>query len=263
MYSTKRLATLCVLAALGSSAAAANGTEPDTAKPVAPATVPPGVAMSPVWVQLPMAGTYPYVMVPPSLPAYPLPQMTLPPGWGPFVMVWVPVQALQSQPNPAVVDYGPVAETPVVELPEPVPTETVAPAQEAVLAPEPVAAPPAPVSPPAVSEQVAAEPAPAPEPVPDPALAGKPDAVAVPLAEAVPEIDYGPVAPTPVVDLLALTAPPAVSEALPAPAQKTAVPAPVTKKPVLRKKAVRKAPASVAPAKKRMCWNNGVVAPCR
>lgn len=261
MYRSIHLAALCALAVLGSSLAWANGTEPDTAKPVAPSTVPPGVAMSPVWVQLPMAGTYPYVMVPPSLPAYPLPQMTLPPGWGPFVMVWVPVQALQSQPNPAVVDYGPVAETPVVELPEPVPADTVAPAREAVLAPEPVAAPPTLASSPAVSEQVAAEAAP--EPVPAPALAGKPDAVAAPLAEAPPAIDYGPVAPTPVVDLLSLTASLAASEALPAQAQKTAAPAPVTKKPVVRKKTVRQPPASVTPAKKRMCWNNGVVAPCR
>ncbi len=249
----KRLATLFALAALGSSVAVANGIEPEAVKPATPQSVAPGVGMMPVWMQLPMAGSYPYVMVPaPALSAYPLPQMTLPPGWGPFVMVWVPLQALQSLPQPAVVDYGPVADTPVVELPDPALVETAEPAREAM--PVPIAV----VTPAPVPAPIASDPAPVVEPVTAPVGAIKPDA----LADSVSGIDYGPVAPTPVVDLLALTAPPAAGVADPAPAQKSAEPAPVTKKPAARKKAVRKAPASVAPPKKRMCWNNGVVAPC-
>ena len=256
------LATLSALALLGVTGAMANGTQPDTplqpASPqqqVSPPQVAPGVPMAPVWVQLPAAGSYPYFLATPQpVPAYPLPQMTLPSGWGPFVMVWVPVQALQAASIPPVVDYGPVAETPVVMLPEPDPEP--APQAAATGETQPAVALPVPADMPAAS--------PGPDGAAVPAVA--PEAATPPLEQAVAEsvqvsvpatdVDYGPVAPTPVVELPDFTAPPAVA----APAQP---PATVKKKPVVRKKPVSKAPAAATPARKRMCWNNGVVAPCR
>lgn len=218
MKPTRIFSAMAVMAVLGTATAAANGTEPDTVKPPVPLVAAPGVNMTPVWVQIPMTGPIPYFLAPPlPMPVQPLPQMTLPPGWGPFVMVWVPLQALQPTAQPALVDYGPVADTPVVELPETVVEPAV---PETLLSPAPV-----------VMMPVDAE------------------AASVPGSE----VDYGPIAPTPVVDLMALSAPVAVS----VPASKP------PKKPAVKKNPVRKLPAATVPAKKRMCWTNGVVAPCR
>lgn len=230
MNRTRIFAALGVAASLGAATAVANGSEPDPAQAPAQAAVAPGVPMTPVWVQLPAAGSYPYyLMTPQPVPPLPLPQMTLPPGWGPFVMVWVPVQALQAWPVPPVVDYGPVMDTPVVVLPEPGS---------------------APVSDEAAESQPAATlPAQAAVPATGPAPSAPAE---VPLSE----IDYGPIAPTPVVELPDFSAPPAVV----APAKPAAK---ARKKPVSKKKPVQKAPAAAAPAKKRMCWTNGVVEPCR
>lgn len=204
MYPTTILAALFALTALGSTFATADGTAPDAAKPASLPLASPSVAMQQ------------------SIPAYPQPQTTLPPGEGP----WVPLQALQPAPQPPVVDYGPVADTPVVELPGPILEQVNEITRE---------------TPPA---SVAAE---------------KTGLIAVAsLPDAAPEPDYGPIAPTPVVDLLALTAQSAASE--PAP---PSVKSPAIKKPAVKRKAVREAPVAVTPPKKRMCWNNGVVAPCR
>ena len=268
MKPTNILATMAMMVALGAATAAANGTEPDTVRPAIQPIAAPGVAMTPVWVQMPVAGSYPYYLaVPQPVPAYPLPQMTLPPGWGPFVMVWVPLQALQPASPPGMVDYGPVADTPVVELPEVI-AEPVA---EPMLVAEPMsAAPKDMVVPSAPADVPASEPPANPVPSQEPVTAAPPalpESVpsAVPVAAAQtftspvsvpePDVDYGPIAPTPVVDLLALTAPPAPA------AGHTSAPQTV-KKPAVKKKPKPKS-ATTVPARKRLCWSNGVVAPCR
>lgn len=235
---THAFVSAAALMLLGTAAAVANGTEPSAApQPVATQPVPPGMPAAPVWVQLPVAGSYPYfLMVPQPVPSPVLPQMVLPPGWGPFVMVWVPVQALQAQSMPPVVDYGPVADTPVVVLPEP----EAEPSASAGLSPS---VPAAEATPSAVPE-TAGPPA-------------EPPGLSVPAESAMPaEVDYGPVAPTPVVVLPAHAAPSA------APQADTKKPVKPRKKPVAGKKPVSPS-APPATAKKRMCWTNGVVAPCR
>ncbi|HEY9100269.1 MAG TPA: hypothetical protein VIN38_15485 [Thiobacillus sp.] len=88
------------------------------------------------------------------------------------------------------------------------------------------------------------------QPVPEPA-APMVDAQVSPVF-----VDYGPVAPTPVVDLLALlpSVEPVVKAIAPVKKQRNRrIAAPV------KKRTVKTAP----PAKPRMCWTQGVVAPCR
>ncbi|MFN3715429.1 MAG: hypothetical protein ACK4R8_01765 [Thiobacillus sp.] len=225
------LATLSTFALLGAGTATASGAQPGIAsqpagaqqQPVSPPQLAPGMPMVPMWGQLPAAGGYPYfLMIPQPVPAYPLPQMAPQPGWWPFVMVWMPVQAMQGVPVPPVADYGPVADTPVVVLPEPDPE------------PQPDAA----VS---RTTQLAAPPRQGEIPL-EQAAEGSAPASAV-----VADADYGPVAPSPVVELPDFSAPPAAQ---------------TKKKPAVRKKPVNKAPAAALPAGKRICWNNGVVAPC-
>ena len=113
----------------------ANGTEPAApdvqslpalAVPAAPQAATPQV---PLWPQrVPVAGPQGAYWMPapgmawPVAPRYPSP-IALPypgyPVWSPFMWVLVPIAALTpaSAPASAEVDYGPVAETPVVELP--------------------------------------------------------------------------------------------------------------------------------------------------
>ena len=150
--------------------------------------------------------------------------------------------------------YVPVAPNPVVKLPVPdaapsAPAERTTPAAGGAdagkVTPEQAADPvavavPLPVSPPAT-------------------LAGEADSaihasVDAPLKEVT--VDYGPVAPTPVVDLLVLMQP-----------DKPAVKTPArSKKPRKSNVAIplksRPTPAA-KPVKQRMCWTQGVVAPCR
>lgn len=213
-----RETTLLAAAAmmLGAGAAAEETVAP--AEPVAqPAAVvsaalppvPPVLHMAPVagmpafyWLASPG-------MVWPAPPLYPAPMM-MPPAavWRPFVLMLVPV--LPAAPA-AEVSYGPVADTPVVQLP-------------------PSAADPA-------------------RPADTPADHSPAQLAATP---ALP--DYGPVTPTPVVDLLALQQPAAVRPR--ARHQRAAKP--------LRQPTAAASPAVAdKPARKRMCWSNGVVAPCR
>lgn len=322
MSSTATLRILIAMACLGAGLASANGTEPGPAEPVvlpppaesAPVSRPRGVPvvppsmsptplvmmpipplpavahMSPVWLQMPMPGTQPYYVVPQAggmvwsaAPVYPTPpmppvKMLAPPGWVPYVLVLVPLQP----PAPPAVDYGPVAETPVVTLPppetspSPAEPETGAPvmvepaavapaAQPAPSDPVPVAEQPVPPAtatslpdavPPAPAAESPTPPAPAVEPPPPAGVSTNPTVATVepePLP-GLPEIDYGPVAPTPVVSLLA-AAPQSLSPSVVKPTVKQ------TAKPVVKKPAVR---AGVAqPVKKRMCWSNGVVSPCK
>lgn len=105
-------------------------------------------------------------------------------------------------------------------------------------APLPAAAPaPAQAMQPATGTH--AEPPPEPPPAPPPA----------PFAP--PEVDLGPVAPTPVVPLGDDAA------AVPAPPPARPAPPPKRKKPVVR----RAAPA--AKPVRRLCWDNGIVKPCK
>ncbi|MEW6119747.1 MAG: hypothetical protein AB1593_06635 [Pseudomonadota bacterium] len=315
------LRVLVAASGLSVGIAAANGTEPGPDEPLGglpnaalpvfsgplPGGLPavmPAMPVSPVWIQAPVAGTYPYFLMPhpalsrPMPPMYPVLPMQ-PPGWAPFVMVLVPMAA------PPGVDYGPVAETPVIELPvvenslgvgeaisgtKPlIEVQPVLPAASLELAPDygPVADTPVVELP--AGEMIEPPPSPgerAPAPAPQSAL---PDAAPLAGQSAVvaQEIDYGPVAGTPVVELPEFGAELPVAAMQPVidygPVAETPVvvlaspkTAPVSRTPLRTKPASAKArkPAASktvplrakgapAPTKKRMCWNNGVVAPCK
>lgn len=144
--------------------------------------------------------------------------------WIPVVLVPMPLVAPAAVPVAETVDYGPVSETPVVELPLPQEGEAEPPQPGALFAPDRTSA----------AEDLLA-PAPA----------------AAPSAWRAPEVDYGPATPAPVVDMLALE-------------KQLFEPAAPASKPVRQGKP--KPEAAVKPAsgqKKRMCWENGVVAPCK
>lgn len=97
------------------------------------------------------------------------------------------------------------------------------------------------------------------EAVPPPGLAASPAALlAAPTVFAVGAVtpDYGPVAPTPVVDLLALmqpVSPPARVSAKRKAVRKSSAAIPLKPRPAVTVKQV----------KPRMCWTKGVVGPCR
>lgn len=258
MSALRALRTLIGAALLAPGLAVANGTGPGVAGPQAvpagTATTPTLAPPPPVWLPMaPFPGAQAYFYYPMQQPGmmwpmpypYPVPQMAPP-------FVWIPmlVQALPQQARPATVDYGPVADTPVVELP---PLE----ATPAAALPE-GATPAAPagqvVEPATVALSQAArlsverDEAPAAEPE-DPAAAAAANAVTV---------DYGPVAPTPVVNLLALQRP----ASGPKPRKRLrAAPNPL-RKPVTTPPPKARPAATTAPAKPRMCWTRGVVAPC-
>lgn len=170
------------------------------------------VMLMPIWMQA-MPGMPPVV------------------SWVPVMLVPTPALAGVSVPQGRSVDYGPVSETPVIELPAPDEVDpqpsgesgaTIVPECEKDLSAAPVAP----------SEAVSAEAS---------ALADSPWQE--------PMIDYGPVIDTPVVDLLALE-------------KKLSAPAVPSKK---RTGSSAPPPAKQAPAPKkaRMCWKNGIVAPCK
>ncbi|MGK2952215.1 MAG: hypothetical protein ACSLEZ_07500 [Thiobacillus sp.] len=252
---------------LGPGMVVANGALPvasDTLPPVQ--TMPAMVASAPMWQQMmSVLGVPPFYSMPqsgmalPMLPQSPAPMImspAMPATWMPFAWVWVPVGAVT--PAPAAVDYGPVADTPVIELPL---ADTAA---NIMMAPDGMAHASATVD---ADKRVTAGEATAEAPLVDvhsitdsssslPA-AVMPAPVADPLAVAVSAVvvDYGPVTPTPVVDMLALE-----KQLARASLRKSSQPA--------SKSAVTKSnkPVSTTPSKpvkKRMCWNNGVVAPCR
>lgn len=305
MNSVGVMRALAAAVGLSTGIAMANGTEPGPDEPgvgvpnaalAAPSNPLPGaspvpmpvVSMPPVWLQAPAAGAYPYYLVPypalsrPLPPAYPIQPMQpmMPPGWAPFVMVLVPMRAMP--PAPAGVDYGPVAETPVVELPESGMTGA-SPVTSSVEKPVPLEVLDAGKAPAEISQPDYGPVADTPivelsmdEPVPEiagqnalPATAELPPPPVVPMAEAavittLSPIDYGPVADTPVVDLLVPEATlPAVLT--PAHAKPATVKAkkPTGKKSRTAKAAAKPAASTAPPARKRMCWNNGVVAPCK
>lgn len=152
-------------------------------------------------------------------------------NWVPVMLVPTPALAGVSLPQGRSVDYGPLSETPVIELPVP---EEVDPRPSgesgATIVPE--------------SEKDTS----ATSVVPSEAVSGEVSVLAdSPWTE--PTVDYGPVTDTPVVDLLAL------EKKLFAPAvrskERISSSAPPPAKPV------------PAPKKARMCWKNGIVAPCK
>jgi hypothetical protein len=252
---------------LGPGMVVANG-----ALPVAPDIPPPVQAMpattfpAPMWPQMmPVPGAPPFYSMPqpgmawPMLPPYPVP-MIMPPAmpatWTPFVWVWVPVGAVT--PASTTVDYGPVADTPVIELPL---ADTAA---NIAMAPDGVAHAPVTVDV-DTDKRVTVGAATAEAPLVDvqsttglasslPA-AVMPAPVAASLVVSVSVVDYGPVAPTPVVDMLAL------EKRLAKTSLRKSSP-PVSKPTVIKSNKPDSTAAS-KPDKKRMCWNNGVVAPCR
>ncbi len=258
-----------ILLGLGSGLAMANGSAPAQPQTI-PAMNPPVMAQAPMWLQMvPIPGTAHYYLMPqpgmtwpvPVAPQYPAPMpFAAPAAWAPFVWVLVPVPPIAAMP--ATVDYGPVADAPVVELPpDEVPAATTP--EGAALAPVTMEA-----------DQAASVPSPAPVTAPveatttnaaalNPAMlaAAAPESVSPPVVSAPPSaitVNYGPVTPTPVVNLLALE-----KRAAAARSRNTfrAKPQGVRKATAT---ALKPLPAAAAkPVKRRLCWSNGVVAPCR
>jgi len=170
------------------------------------------VMFMPIWMQT-MPG------MPPAL------------SWVPVMLVPTPALAGVSLPQGRSVDYGPVSETPVIELPAPEEVD-----------PQPSGESGATIVPESEKDTSATSVA------PSEAVSGAVSALAdSPWTE--PTVDYGPVTDTPVVDLLAL------EKKLFAPAvrskERVGASAPPPAKPV------------PAPKKARMCWKNGIVAPCK
>jgi hypothetical protein len=177
--------------------------------------------------------------------------------WVPVVLV--PLMVAPPLPQGAVVDYGPVSDMPAVVLPSPEePQAPSAPAAEAVAPASlptevdygPVAATPVVVLSSPEEPQIAPTPAAeAVAPAPSDAVAGS-----VP-AWMPPDVDYGPVTATPVIDLQEL------EKQLSAPPPKPGKPSRPSSGASKPKAQATAKPA--APAKKRMCWENGIVAPCK
>jgi hypothetical protein len=263
MWALRKMRTFMGVVLFGPGLVIADGGEPaapNTQPPaqMAPAVSPPMASPAPMWVQMvPVPGNQPYYLMPQSgmmrsvLPQYPAP-IAIPPAapvtWPPFMWVLVPVQAMA--PVPAGINYGPVADAPVVELPPP---------DEVPAATTPEGAMPVPtvveMDRPATEGKATTDtPVMNALPAPDAKESAAAPAVA---SEGALMVDYGPVAPTPVVDLLALqqqTAAESVSRpSTPQSARKST--ASSSPKP--------RSAATARPAKKRMCWTNGVVAPCR
>ena len=266
------LAPALVVANDTGSAAADVQPMPAQASPAASPVVAPQL---PVWLQMvPVAGPGGVYWIPvpavswPVAPQYPAPiPLPYPAYAGERPNVWmpapVPAQAPAPVPGSAGVDYGPVADTPVVELPvfdaTPDSVPVPAPAEPAGAALAPATPEPAKPVESSATETVTPE-STATAGVDQPSPAAEVPTSVVPAS--LTTVDYGPVAPTPVVDLLAAER----QAAAPRPRKKAQV-APKPLQPASNAPATA-APASPAPtasqpAKKRLCWNKGVVAPCR
>jgi len=232
--------------------------EPPTATQMAPAVqqdIAPSAAM---WLpMMPVARPQVYYWAPPPGMMWPvLPQYPAPMAMPPVVWVMVPVPAASL--TPAQVDYGPVADTPVVELPllDAAMTQTMM--EDAALAAALAKEGNADIGPAAVASGVEMPSSAGMNTQPPATGADEASTLAVAAPANVAPVDYGPVTPTPVVDLLALqtqvagSGAPESSQATAKSGHKSGTPAspmPIPK--------VKSAPA------KRMCWSKGVVAPCR
>jgi hypothetical protein len=153
-------------------------------------------------------------------------------NWVPVMLVPTPALAGVSLPQGRSVDYGPLSETPVIELPAPEEVD-----------PQPSGESGATIVPESEKDTSATSVA------PSEAVSGEVSALADSPPWTEPTVDYGPVIDTPVVDLLALEkklfAPPVRGK------ERVGASAPPPAKPV------------PAPKKARMCWKNGIVSPCK
>jgi hypothetical protein len=211
----------------------------------------PGLPAAPAWpgsavpMLMPVMQPMPYV---PGLagrvmfmPVWMQPMPGMPPVLNWFPVILAPRPALTAMPLPPAdsVDYGPVSDTPVIELPLPEEVNS-----------QPIEKPGATNAPESVP---AAEDASVAAVVPNVAVptAGTASMVSAPDAPpwSEPTVDYGPVIDTPVVDMLALE-------------KKLFAPAVPAKKQT-RSSGTAAAKPVPAPRKARMCWKNGVVAPCK
>lgn len=173
----------------------------------------------------------PGLVWPPSL-QFPAPVAIQPAAPAMWPLVWVLVP---TAPAPVEVDYGPVAHPPVTELPAPDPMSAAATPGKSGVA-EVVA-----------QEALAATP---------PTVLAEPVIAPMALSEREAAVDYGPVTPTPVVNLLTPQPQAVARPRKPAPAAPKPVPKPAAKSPKASSKSVSK-------PIRRLCWTNGVVAPCR
>jgi hypothetical protein len=152
-------------------------------------------------------------------------------SWVPVMLVPAPAFTGVSLPQGRSVDYGPLSEAPVIELPAPEEVD-----------PQPSGESGATIVPGSEKDMSATSVA------PSEAVSGEVSVLAdAPWTE--PTVDYGPVTDTPVVDLLALE-------------KKLLLPAVRTKERV-GSSAPPPAKPVPAPKKARMCWKNGIVAPCK
>jgi hypothetical protein len=293
MSAPERLRSVVVALLLGPGLVAAANVDTDASNEqpiqgqVAPAMKPDTVPPVVMWPQMmPMARPMVYYWAPPPGMMWPvLPQYSAPMAMPPVVWVMVPVPATSlspamveygpvadtpvvevpltdeapekimqeppALPAPAVVDYGPVTDAPVVELPLPDTDNTQAMMEEAALAAALAQEVKVDAGPAAVAPGVKSAPMNG-----QSNAAGEPEAPTATASVNAPPVDYGPVTPTPVVDLLALEA---LGSGTPAPAKRPPKPVrksgtPVSAKPMAK---VKSEPS------KRLCWTKGVVAPCR
>ena len=231
---------------LGSGLAVANDTEPAVpdrqtgSVQGAPTATPVMAPLPQVWPQMMAVPSPPfyYVMPQPGMvwpmwpqyQPYPFPLMM-----PPFVWMMVPMQtATPGKPASAEADDGPVAATPGVAISSS--TQGVGLAADASVAELPPSAERAPA-------QGAAEPV----------------AEAVAASVSMVAVDYGPVAPTPVVDWPALQQPATVIS----PRKRLRANQKSVSKPDVAMQPKPRPATVTEPAKKRMCWTKGVVAPCR
>jgi hypothetical protein len=249
---------------LGPGLVAAAGSETATPDvPSIPSQMAPVVQrdMAPsaaIWLQMmPVAGPQAYYWAPrpgmiwPPMPGYPA-------AWVMPPVVWVMVPVPAPSPTPAQVGYGPVADTPVVEIPPPETAVTQTMIEDAALAAALAQERNAEADAAALTSGVEVPASAGMNNQPPATGANDATALAAPVTADVKLVDYGPVTPTPVVDLLALetqgagSGAPESSRATVKTGRKSGAPA--SPKPAPKAKS--------APAK-RMCWSKGVVAPCR
>lgn len=240
-------------------------THADDPTPAGGAQLPPAPAIDPPaplhqgWAQaVSMMRAPAYFPVPPGT-VWPWQPMRLAPvmvpwpapgPWAPFALLWVPLPTAMPVP----VDYGPLMQTPVVELPLPdFALEPAVPGDGTTVL---EAAEPGKAGAVTVIEQVRSDAVASPtSAMPEPPV-GAPAPVGV---------DYGPVTPTPVVDLIALEQQMEAASAASRSPERTAPKAPRKQVRTRTPTTTPSTPAQSAapPVKRRMCWSNGVVAPCR
>ena len=207
----------------------------------------PGQPGSPLWpvgaLPMPIPGMQPMPHVAGLagkvllMPVWMQPMPGMPPVLNWFPVMLAPVPALAAMPSAPAdsVDYGPLSDAPVIELPLPDEVNS-----QSIEEPGAMNVPQSQLR--AAGTSTAAEP----PSVTAPAVASAASAPEDPPWSA-PTVDYGPSIDAPVVDMLALE-------------KKLFAPAVQPRKPMGPSVP---AAAKPVPKKARMCWKNGVVAPCK